>query len=41
MLGELFQHPEAVDRMLRRVMEDVELDEVHREAFPSHDIERR
>jgi hypothetical protein len=36
-VSELFQHPQPVNRVLGGVMEDVELDEVHRETFSIHD----
>jgi predicted hotdog family 3-hydroxylacyl-ACP dehydratase len=36
-MGKLLQHPQPVDSLLGGVMEDVELDEVHRETFSIHD----
>jgi hypothetical protein len=34
---ELFYHPEPVDGLFRRVMKDMELDEIDRESFSIHD----
>jgi hypothetical protein len=39
--AELVQHPEPVDGALGCMVEDMELHEVNRQSFPSHDIESR